>query len=127
VKKKKLNREEIINQWLDLYPIRQYQYETSQLGEITVLVPHSENWLTKRILPKPKNPAQRIRLDEIGSFVWNSCDGKKSVGEICQNLEESFKGRVDSVQERTVLFVQQMYQQNFIKVYSRSAPENSKK
>ena len=127
MKKKKLNREEIIDQWLDLYPIRQYQYEASQEGMITVLVPHSENWLTKRILPKPKNPAQRIQLDELGSFVWNLCDGKYSVQEICQNMEESFKGRVDSVQERTVLFVQQMYQQNFIKVFSRSTTGISEK
>jgi hypothetical protein len=127
VKKKKPNRQEIISQWLDLYPIRQYQYETSQEGIITVLVPHSENWLTKKILPKPKNPAQRIHLDELGSFVWNFCDGKYSVREICQNLEKEFKERADSVQERTVLFVQQMYQQNFIKVYSKSTPENAGK
>ena len=126
VKKKKPNRQEIIDQWLDLYPIRQYQYETSQDGKITVMVPHSENWLTKKILPAPKKPAQQIRLDELGSFVWNHCDGKNSVREICNILEEKFKDRADSAQERTVLFVQQMYQQNFIKVYSHTSPNNTR-
>ena len=127
MKKKKPNRQEIINQWLDLYPVRQFQYETASDGEITVLVPHPENWLTKKILPKPKNPAQRIHLDELGSFVWKLCDGKYSVREISENLQEKFKGRANSVHERTVLFVQQMYQQNFIKVYSRNSPNNFKK
>jgi len=126
VKKKKPNREEIITQWLDLYPIRQYQYETSPDGGITVLVPHAENWLTKKILPTPKKPAQQIHLDELGSFVWNLCDGKYSVREICKILQEEFKERADSAHERTVLFVQQMYQQEFIKVYSRNSPNSSK-
>ncbi len=127
MKKKKPNRQEIIKEWLDLYPIRQYQFETSQDGGITVLVPHPENWLTKKILPKPQKPAQQIHLDELGSFVWNLCDGKYSVREICEILQKKFKERADSAHERTVLFVQQMYQQDFIKVYSRTSANSSKK
>jgi hypothetical protein len=127
VKKKKPNRKEIINQWLDLYPIRQFQYQTSEDSKIIVLVPHSENWLTKKILPKPKKPAQRIHLDELGSFVWNLCDGTCSVREICENIQKKFKDRADSVNERTVLFIQQMYQQDFIKMFSRTSSESSQK
>ena len=127
MKKKKPTREEIINQWLDLYPIRQYPFETDQEGRITVIVPHGENWFTKKFLPKPKKPAQKIHLDELGSFVWNCCDGQRSIRQICTELESKFKEKAAvAAQERIVLFSQQMYKQKFIKVYSRNATGESR-
>ena len=116
MKKEKPNREEIIKQWLDLIPVRQYEYETEESGEVTVLVPHSENWLTRKLLPSPKKPAQKIHLDKIGSLVWLQFDGKTSIRDICTILQEDHGDQETSIEERTVLFAQQLYKHNFIKV-----------
>jgi hypothetical protein len=126
VKKPTFSREEIIKQWLNLYPLRQYDFETEEDGKVVILVPHPENWFTKKILPKPKNPAQRIHLDELGSMVWSLFDGKHSIRGICEKLTSIPDIPEDSVEERTVLFAQQMYKQNFIKVYTKKDQENSK-
>lgn len=126
MKKKQPNREEIIVEWLDLYPIRQLPFETDSDGKVTIIVPHEENWFTRKFLPKPKKPAQKIHLDELGSFVWKCCDGKLSIQEICMELQSKFQEKAAvSAQERIVLFSQQMYKQNFIKVYSREASDKS--
>ncbi len=117
-KKKKASREEIVTQWLDLFPLRQREYETDEEGNVTVLVPHPENWFT-RILPKPKNWARRVHLDPVGSRVWNLCDGQHSIRQIARRLEEEFGESVRPTHERTVMFVQQMYQQEFVKMFEK--------
>lgn len=117
-KKKKASREEIVAQWLDLFPLRQREYETDEEGNVTVLVPHPENWFT-RILPKPKNWARRVHLDPVGSRVWSLCDGQHSIRQIARLLEEEFGESVRPTHERTVMFVQQMYQQEFVKMFEK--------
>ena len=79
----------------------------------------------KNILPKPKNPAQRIHLDELGSTVWNLFDGKHSIGGICEKLSTLPDMPEDSLEERTVLFAQQMFRQKYIKVYTKEDQEDS--
>ena len=125
MKKQELSREEIIEEWLDLYPLRQHQFELEEDGKIVILVPHPENWLTKKIFPKPKNPGQKIHLDEMGSLVWNLFDGKKSIRHICEELSKNPKEPADSIEERTVLFAQQMYKQKFIKVFTKKDGEST--
>jgi hypothetical protein len=122
--KNELSREEIINQWLVLYPIRELDFEEED-AKVTVLVPHPESWLTRTLLPKPKHPAQRIHLDEVGSFAWRHFDGKHTLKSICEMLERQFGEKVKPARERIVIFAQQMYKQNFIKLYEarRIAPE----
>lgn len=127
MKKKQVNRSEIIEEWLDLYPIRQLPFETDSDGKVTIIVPHNENWFTRKLLPKPKKPAQKIHLDELGSFVWQCCDGNLSIREICAELQSKFQEKAAvAAQERIVLFCQQMYKQNFIKVYSRKTSDESR-
>ncbi|MBN2366624.1 MAG: PqqD family protein [Calditrichaeota bacterium] len=122
---KALSRREIIDQWLELFPFRQMDYESGDDDRITVLVPHPENWLTRKLLPKPKHPAQKIRLDEIGSFVWRHFDGKHSINTICEKLDEKFGKRVESSRERTVIFAQQLYKNSYIKVFSKKNSDQS--
>jgi hypothetical protein len=122
-KKNRLQRQEIIAQWLALYPLRQIDYTAGEDNRIVVLVPHSQNWFTQKFLPKTKHPAQRIHLDEIGSFVWLHFDGKHTLKKISQLAEEKFSERVQPAQERMVLFAQQMYKQKFITMYARQLEE----
>ncbi len=123
-RKKTLTREEIIDQWIHLYPIRKLEYETDEKGLAVIIVPHPENWLTRKLLPKPKSPAGRIHLDEIGTFVWEKCDGSHTVQEICEAMVAEFGDKVEPVKERAVLFLQQLYKQEFIQMYGKKEGEN---
>ncbi|GAB4342778.1 MAG: hypothetical protein Kow0037_30440 [Calditrichia bacterium] len=116
-KKPKKTREEIIREWMRLIPAQNVEFEENEENRVVLLVPHQENWLTKKLLPAPKKPAGRIKLDEIGTFVWGLCDGTHTVKSISEKLDEKFGERVHPADERTVIFLQQMYQQEFIQVY----------
>ena len=120
MKKENKSREEIIQDWLTLYPKQALEFETNENGNIVVLVPHHENWFTKKFLPKPKGPASKISLDDFGSFVWQNCTGENAVTDICKQLEEKFGEQVMPVEERTVKFVQQMYNEKFVTVFRKS-------
>ena len=93
-KKRKQSREEIIREWLELYPVGYLEQEVDENGRVTVLVPHPENWFTRTFLPRANKPARRIHLDDVGSFVWRKCDGSRSVREIAEALKEKF-GDID--------------------------------
>jgi len=114
------DRQQIIADWLSLYPIRQVEYEMDEKSQAILIIPHPENWFTRKLLPKPKSPAQRIHLDEIGTFIWQLFDGNSNISAICESLKEKYGEDIQQAEERTVLFAQQMYKQEFIKVYSRN-------
>lgn len=122
--KKRPQRQEIITQWLELYPRQGMEYTQSDDGRIVLLIPHSQNWFTRKFLPTPKNPAQRIHLDEIGSFVWLHFDGRHTLEHISRMAEEKFTEKVQPAQERIVLFTQQMYKQKFITMHARQFNES---
>ena len=42
-----------------------------------------------KIFPEPEE--KRIRLDQIGSIVWELCDGKRTVKEIVDFICEKYK------------------------------------
>ena len=66
--------------------------ERSDAGEVRLLIPRRESWWVNtlsRFFYVPKN--RRITLDEIGSYVWDHCDGKRNVGQIIQALSKRYR------------------------------------
>lgn len=53
-------------------------------------------------------PHYRIRLDEVGAFVWRACDGRTSLAEIARSMRAAFGARVEPADERLAAFVGRM-------------------
>ena len=49
-------------------------------------------------------PDYRLNLDEVGSFVWQHCDGIKNFEEIADRMSKKFGSKVDPASERLTLF-----------------------
>ena len=58
--------------------------------------------------------AKRIRLDEIGTFVWRHLDGEHTVGEIATLLSEEFGERVDPTEERLAKLIWAFRREEFV-------------
>jgi hypothetical protein len=59
------------------------QWETSEDGEICLLVPRRSDVMARLLCRVFRAPShKRITLDEVGSFVWGFCDGEHSVDSI---------------------------------------------
>jgi len=81
----KLTRRDV----LESIPIRntQIEWERAEKGEIRINLPLKKTWWTKflsTILLAPKKKV--LMLDELGTKVWNMCDGNKKVEDIIQAL-----------------------------------------
>ncbi len=58
----------------------------------------------------------RIRLDDVGTFIWKACDGETPLTEISERLRQEFGERVEPAEERLARFVQSMLRSRMIGV-----------
>ncbi len=70
------------------------------------------NRIFQLILKKPK--VSHIHLDELGSFVWKSIDGEKSVEELCELVESELGELAHPTGERLVKFLEILKEYKFI-------------
>ncbi|MCX7908212.1 MAG: PqqD family protein [Ignavibacteria bacterium] len=109
----KRNREAL--NYLEMHPIRNYDYDFRSEELVDVLVPRfTSKFAQRHILPKMKNPYIRANLDEMGSYLWLNIDGKKKVADLINKMTEQFGERVQPATERVLLFLTQLYKAGFI-------------
>jgi len=72
-------------------------------GKYYLLVPMESklDFLAKRL----HGDYRRIELDEMGAYVWELCDGKRTVREIGEALKARFGKEVEPLYERLVTFL----------------------
>ena len=95
--------------FLRLKPVRSpmVKWEKNEKGEIKIIIPlkkikeirekvesgkrrkRKKPGLFSKLFPEPKE--KRIQLDEIGSVVWELCDGNRTVKDIIDYLYEKYK------------------------------------
>lgn len=97
-------------------------------GETVVLLyPKFRNKLfVKFLLPSMKKPDWKIRLDEIGSWVWQHSDGTATVREIAEGLRQHFGEKVEPVYDRLGLFLRKLESDKFIAYENLHAKSDSK-
>lgn len=101
---------------LELAPRRLAEWEEEEGGRVVVLRPspgtRGLRGLVDRILHQLS--ARRIRLDEVGSFVWLRLDGERTVGRVAELLRGKFGARVEPAEERLGRLVQLMRREGFL-------------
>jgi len=113
VKKPRVEEPEI--NLLELIPVKNMQWEKKEDGLIVLLKPKFKHpFFKKHILPRLKYPFYKVKLDDVGSFVWERCDGKKTVKEIAHGLKEEFGEKVEPLYNRLALFLQNLEKNRFI-------------
>ncbi len=86
---------------LGLAPLRLAEWEEVG-GRVVVLRPEPGSTGLRGLLDRffHRMSANRIRLDEVGSFAWLHLDGERTVGEVAQLLTGEFGDRVAPAEER---------------------------
>lgn len=102
---------------LDLIPVRNIKWEKKEDGLIVLLKPKFELVLLRKyILPRLKKPYFKIKLDHVGSFIWEHCDGCLRVKEVAKSLKDKFGEDVEPLYDRLALFLQSL-EKNHLIVY----------
>jgi hypothetical protein len=101
--------------YLDLTPLRLHKEEVSEENLVTVLIPKFQNRFALRfIVPKLKSDVFKLKLDELGSAVWLSIDGRNTVDQIAKQLLKKFGDKIEPVNERLTKFLTGLYEQRLI-------------
>lgn len=98
-------------------------HEVTEEGQVKLLLPRFRvpwmAWLQKRL----KRPYIRLKLDEIGSAVWQLIDGRRTVQEIGEALEAQLGERVQPVHQRLGFFLGMLKRNKFVTWEHVDAPE----
>lgn len=104
--------------YLDKIPVRDpaINWTRDEKGIITLEIENKglANRIAQKLLRKPKTTY--IHLDENGSFVWPLIDGKKTVMDIAQLVDEHFGEAAKPLYERLVKFFQILESYGFAKM-----------
>ncbi|RLE28634.1 PqqD family protein [Candidatus Acetothermia bacterium] len=68
---------------------------------------------------------KKTYLDDVGRFVIERIDGRKSVREIAEELKEEFGERVDPVYQTLAIFLKQLSTRGLIRFYFPSGEEKN--
>ena len=96
-------------------PRRRLDWRDQDDGRAVVLRPkfgesRAGRWLAARL----GDPCYRIRLDEVGAFIWRACDGETPLLEIAARLRAKFGARVEPAEERLARFVRTMLRSRMV-------------
>lgn len=99
-----------------MVPVRNREWEAAESGEVRVLVPRYGlgrigGWFNKRAT----RPHIKVKLDDVGSAVWRTCDGQSTVAEIARRLESDFGEKVSPLHERLSRFFLELERSRFIR------------
>jgi len=102
---------------LELTPVRLYEHELTEEGKIIIIVPKFKNPEISRFMLGNRSSYFRIKLDEMGSEVWLSIDGKSNVAELVENLQEKWKEipeKAVELEKRFGKFLSQLYDNRYV-------------
>jgi len=63
-----------------------------------------------------KKKVFKIKLDKLGSLVWQHCDGQTTVERIGQILGETFGPEIEPIYERLSQFIFRLQREKFIEL-----------
>jgi hypothetical protein len=103
--------------WDELRPARASEWRQGDDGRIDILVPpYGRGRIGQKLQSWFKASSHRVHLDDVGTFVWQRCDGSTPVREIAAAMHDHFGERVEPVEDRLVLFLQHLVRSRFLVV-----------
>jgi Coenzyme PQQ synthesis protein D (PqqD) len=101
---------------LDMTPRRDVEWEEDDGGKVTLIrerprvrgIRSLGRWISFMMAPP------RIRLDEVGSFVWKEMDGGTDVRQLVELAREEFGERAEPVAHRLGQFIRLLKRERFV-------------
>jgi hypothetical protein len=78
----------------DSIPVRNklVEWRREETGEVSLIIPANQKRHLRLLIRLMDLPDKRVvALDEVGSYVWEHCDGETSFGELIVELTRQFQ------------------------------------
>lgn len=101
--------------YLDFIPVKnpEIEYETDEDGMITVLIEWKGFYhkIAQHLFHRPR--VSDIKLDNLGSFVWQAIDNEKDVHQLSKDLDAKFPGMEKSL-SRLIKYLEILHDNHLI-------------
>lgn len=99
----------------NVVPKRLVESKEGPDGRTLLLVPRfRKGFFAKWLQPRLKKPYINVKLDEIGSFVWNRIDGVNTVEQIALAMQSELGKKAEPVKKRLDFFLINLYKNKFV-------------
>jgi len=102
-------------------------WEKNDDGEVQITVRRQETWkvrLISKIFYIPKK--RKITLDEVGTEVWQLCNGRNTVARMIEDLSDKYQLNRKEAEVSLLAYLKTMAQKRFIGfvIETEKAPQN---
>ena len=104
---------------LEVRPLRNpsLQWEHNEEGNVVIALPRRRDWKGRLLASFFAVPESRpVVLDEVGSFVWQRCDGNHSVNELVGSLCQEYKLNAKEVRVSLIEYMRMLAKRGMIAV-----------
>lgn len=109
-------------QWSDVIVERKVEWEDGPESRAVLLIPKFRKWpLAKLLQPRLKRPHVRVKLDDIGSFVWRHFDKGTPFSKIAQAMREHFGEKAEPAEDRLKKFLLTLRNNKFVELFEPAA------
>jgi hypothetical protein len=91
------------------------RWEQNDEGEVQVVVERQETWkvrLLSKVFYIPKE--RKITLDEVGTEVWQMCNGRNSVGQMIELLSDKYQLNRKEAEVSLLQYLKMLGQKRFV-------------
>lgn len=90
-------------------------WERNDSGEVRITITRQETWKIRLLsklfyIPRKRN----ITLDEVGTEVWQMCDGRTTVGQMIQSLSEKYQLNRKEAEVSLLEYLKTLAQKRFV-------------
>ncbi len=132
-RKPKIDRKEA----LAIVPVRHplVKWEHEETGEVTLQVPMRDDKTARAVkaiiravrMAKELPDSRQVGLDEVGSYVWELCDGQRDINAVVLGVSKEYKLTRREAEASVTMFLQMLAKKNLIGLMSAGGKKSGNK
>lgn len=101
--------------FLDYVPVRNIEWAQDDDGKVYLIREKTKNKFIKKLIDRfNRSQFVYLHLDELGTAAWLAINGKRTVREICEAMNEPFGEKLEQAEHRLSYFMGMLKKNNFI-------------
>ncbi len=132
-RKPKIDRQDA----LAIVPVRHplVKWERNDAGEVILQVPMRDDRAARVVkaiikavrMAKELPECRQVGLDEVGSYVWELCDGKSDINAVVLGVSKEYKLTRREAEASVTMFLQMLAKKNLIGLMSAGGKKSGNK
>ncbi len=101
--------------FFEYVPVRNIEWAQDEDGKVYLIKERSKNKFIKKLIDwLNRSQFFYLHLDDLGTAAWLAIDGRRTVKEICEAMNEQLDENLEQAEQRLAYFMGMLKKNNFI-------------